>query len=32
MTQAQVDLQNQCELQNQLELATADLTTKPLLF
>ena len=32
MTQAQTDLQNQIDLQNQLEQATADLTTRPLLY
>ena len=31
MAQAQLDLQNQINLQNQLELATVDLTTRPLL-
>ena len=31
MARAKIDLQNQIYLQNQLELATADLTTRPLL-
>ena len=32
MTQAQIDLQNQTDLQNKLEQATADLTTRHLLY